>query len=338
MEARVFGFDGIKDVIHRSKKCWDTQTCGMYFAQNFRTEENRQLNTADIDAIDVIFVNNKIGFSKKFLEYQEALHFRGYLSSAAAGYAGRKVLFANDKGDQKAWQDRYRDARFLRLAMTEFKVLGNDRLFNIQIGAEVDKEALAEYDVHMHRNVFPPADRQNVREMSGDGHEKVTVRACGADEFVLRRRVGRPRANRAEKKRFTNGWFMISCPRDGRVISVVQQIQPENNLVKIEALRKIQGLYPACDCFIHDRNCQLHAAMERSGVAKQIKFTPIDKWHGAKSHSRSCKHHPLYVARLKKRCVGINTSVSEQVFSWFRHYARVFNNMRTERHIFLVLL
>ena len=41
--------------------------------------------------------------------------------------------------------------------------------------------------------------------------------------------------------------------------------------------------------------------------------------------------------RLKMRLKGMNTSVAEQVFSWFPGYAQVLNELRPERHNFLVL-
>jgi hypothetical protein len=57
----------------------------------------------------------------------------------------------------------------------------------------------------------------------------------------------------------------------------------------------------------------------------------------ATGHNKACKNSPLNVPRLKRRLKGVNTAVAEQVFSWFRGYARVFNEMRALRHKFLVL-
>jgi hypothetical protein len=37
------------------------------------------------------------------------------------------------------------------------------------------------------------------------------------------------------------------------------------------------------------------------------------------------------------RLKGVNTSVSEQVFSWFRGYAVTLNNMTPSRHCFAIL-
>ena len=39
-----------------------------------------------------------------------------------------------------------------------------------------------------------------------------------------------------------------------------------------------------------------------------------------------------------QRIENVNTSISEQVFLWFRKYAHTFNEMKMNRHHFLVLL
>ena len=41
--------------------------------------------------------------------------------------------------------------------------------------------------------------------------------------------------------------------------------------------------------------------------------------------------------RLNRRLKGINTSIAEQTWSWFRDYARTLDDMREERHCFIVL-
>ena len=68
----------------------------------------------------------------------------------------------------------------------------------------------------------------------------------------------------------------------------------------------------------------------------QIKFWCCDKWHGS-THTQDCPCRPS-LRRLALRLRGVNTPRSEQVFSWFRMYARVLNEMREARDRFLVLL
>ena len=54
-----------------------------------------------------------------------------------------------------------------------------------------------------------------------------------------------------------NGWFMITDPSNGRILSVEVMSEPENNAVKIAAIEKILHIYPNVDLFIHDVNCKL---------------------------------------------------------------------------------
>ena len=39
---------------------------------------------------------------------------------------------------------------------------------------------------------------------------------------------------------------------------------------------------------------------------------------------------------LARRMRNLNTAVAEQVFSWFRGYARSINELRADRHVFIV--
>ena len=41
--------------------------------------------------------------------------------------------------------------------------------------------------------------------------------------------------------------------------------------------------------------------------------------------------------RLGRIIEGVNTSICEQVFSWFRHFSTSFNELRGNRHRFIIL-
>lgn len=130
---------------------------------------------------------------------------------------------------------------------------------------------------------------------------------------------------------------MITCPRSSRILCVLVQHEPENNKVKIEALKKIIHLYKRVDTFIHDRNCKFQTTAEKEKDLSQIEFYPIDKFH-AKKHVDHCLNNPYEQPHLMKRLEGLSTSISEQIFAWFRGYARIFNEMRERRHKFIVHL
>ena len=75
---------------------------------------------------------------------------------------------------------------------------------------------------------------------------------------------------------------------------------------------------------------------ETEKVSKIKTFT-TDKFHGAR-HSAKCPCNPFVHKRLMRRIEGLNTVVAEQTFSWFRNYARTFDDLGRKRHHFLVYL
>ena len=134
----------------------------------------------------------------------------------------------------------------------------------------------------------------------------------------------------------SNGWFMLFDPISAHIVSVIQQREPENNAIVCASLNKVIANYPRLDCFIYDRNCKFEAEGRATVSLKQIKVYPIDKWHAYK-HDESCQCSHLNVPSHKRRLKNINTSIAEQSFSWFRGYAKSFNELRPIRHRFLVL-
>jgi hypothetical protein len=90
-------------------------------------------------------------------------------------------------------------------------------------------------------------------------------------------------------------------------------------------------------CAAPSRKIARASGADDEGLMPQLKFFPVDKFHAKKGHNSKCKNNPYNVRRLMSRVKHVNTSVAEQVFSWFRGYARTFNEMRGVRHIFLAL-
>jgi hypothetical protein len=95
-------------------------------------------------------------------------------------------------------------------------------------------------------------------------------------------------------------------------------------------------LYKKCNTFVYDRACKVLPESTRRGTLPQLKHWAVDKFH-APGHNVKCKCSPLNVPLLHRRLRHVNTSICEQVFSWFRGYARTMNEMRQMRHRFLVL-
>lgn len=112
--------------------------------------------------------------------------------------------------------------------------------------------------------------------------------------------------------------------------------QPENNLIVRASLLKTLPKYKNLDGFVMDRVCSFAPNAKEDPAFKQIKYWAIDHFHALK-RKKTCSYNPLHVKRLGKRFKGINLSAAEQVFSWFRNYARLLNEARSLRHSFKVL-
>ena len=286
------------------------------------------LHPDDLTAEGVLFENSNLAFTLAYLRYHGSLHDRGFLSTNAIAWCYKDLHGADSVVAH--FHERHNTALFLYLAMQELAPL--KRHLNIIIDDEVSPGALAAYDAHLHHNVFPPADCSQVRELSGDGHEKVITKVC----CPPKKRAGAPNKTRTTPKPYTNGWFFLVHPGSHRILSVVSQFEPEGNDTVNVALEKVLMHYPKANTFIYDRNCAYAPSASKRPALKQLKFYAIDRMHGAK-HNKRCKHAPQNSKRLRRRLNGVNTSASEQVFSWFRGYASTVNEMRELRHRFLVL-
>ncbi len=136
---------------------------------------------------------------------------------------------------------------------------------------------------------------------------------------------------------YGNGWFVASTPLDGRLLAATQMRQPENNAITIKTMQKALAKHPHDNALILYRMCQVFREASKEPGFDEINYWSCDLWHGLK-HNNKCPCNPHVHIRLKRRLKNINTSVAEQVFSWMRGFARTFNELRPERHRFLMLL
>ena len=126
-------------------------------------------------------------------------------------------------------------------------------------------------------------------------------------------------------------------PKKQRVLAASCMSKPEGNEVVVSTLNRITPKYKNVDGAVLDRMCGAVAAIDKEPKLKQLKYCAVDHFHAKKGHGKTCPCNPYYVKRLKKRFSKTNTSAAEQVFSWFRNYARVLNEARPSRHRFKVL-
>jgi len=334
VEAKKYGFGLTQDVLHQNMQC-SKRNCRANFGYNYKWCGSQKRNTLQVDQLvdKVIFVNSKTCFDLEFVQYHGMLQYRCFESFLCAAWVQESVYGLAHTED---WFRRALGAAIvLHAAMQELQDV-NQHLF-IQMGDAskhgnvlLETSMVDKYSDYLHDVIFPGESPSSVKEVAMDGHEKVKMRCTGAT-----RRVGRPRKNERQMN-YTNGWFMVVNPADSKILGVLPQRQPENNALKLQILKRIMPHYPNCNLLIHDRNCSFFKAAQEHKDLSMFKYYSIDVWHGNK-HMRGCPCCPTQKQRLKRRLQGVNSSVSEQVFSWFRNYSRILNEMAPNTHYFLVL-
>ena len=229
-------------------------------------------------------------------------------------------------------------AMVLYRAIAELEGVDGHRNVHVQTNAlrprvVLDEIALNKYSDHLHYSVFPGKEQDSTAELCIDDHEKVAM-SCTCDPS--RKRAGRPSTTSSKETR-TNGWLMVVSPSTMRVVGVSPIEQPENKAMVVKLFSDILPNFPKVDCLIYDRMCRILPAMTTNTAFGKIKYFVVDRFH-AKKHSADCPCSPINVKRLGRRIKGVNTSACEQVFSWFRNYARTLNSVHPRTHFFLVLL
>ena len=116
-----------------------------------------------------------------------------------------------------------------------------------------------------------------MRELAGDGHEKVIAKCRPPSSPAA---DGAGASDPPSKRKFGHGWFMIVHPGSQRILGLEPQTEPENNAVKIRRLGKMVHVYKRVDCFIHDNNCPLQPTAARLPSLRQIAFWPIVRFRG----------------------------------------------------------
>ena len=155
------------------------------------------------------------------------------------------------------------------------------------------------------------------------------------DTWIGRTRVGKSFGSKTVL--FAQSQFEIEQAARTDLVPVTRMDEAEGNQVAMDALERILPKYPSCNTFILDRCCAVYPSYHKEKAFKQIKYWSIDTWH-AHGHQKKCPCNPLRVRRLQLRLRNVNSSAAEQVFAWFRNYARVLNECSVLRHTFKVLL
>jgi hypothetical protein len=337
IEAQCHDLIGMKDVSHVQMRCC-RQTCRTMYGHNYKWEGGQKKNCVKMaDLSDgVLFVSAKRCFTLRYLHMFGKLAFRGFLTNRAATWAYDDT-FAPDGEDivghgadlTVELRKLHADALLYFHTLSQFEIIGMH--MDIVVGQEVSDLAVDAYSKFLHKEVFPMPERGSVSVVVGDGHCKVMAKCEGHLPHA-----GRPRTLQAVKSRnYTNGWFFVLEP-GGRILVVQQQVNPENNEDVERAYVRALETHPNVDCIVYDRNCSFAPSRCSNPCFVKVKHWPVDKFHGAR-HTSKCKYSTQNVPKYARRLKGINTSIAEQTFSWFRNYARTMNEMRPARQKFLIL-
>ena len=251
ISATLIDISGCYECSYTSQRC-TSNDCKCTYAPNFLWDGNTKINTASPDDLTsgVLFITSKTAYTTRFLEYHSKLLYRGSLSASSQVKSFAEVLDTNAMlGGEVRAQMNLGHALFYWLTLNEFYKINEHT--NIVLEDEISDKQLRKYADFMHQKKFPPAERDKVLEIIGDGHEKVFMKCSDCT-----RSSGRGGGRGGKKPGYANGWFMIVDPATKKVLAMVPQLKPENNAIVTEALKRILSLYPKCNCFIYDRNCQ----------------------------------------------------------------------------------
>eukprot|EP00438_Fugacium_kawagutii_P010367 Skav231997 [mRNA] locus=scaffold719:439782:442514:+ [translate_table: standard] len=338
VHAQVYTLEGVLNVTHVRKRC-TRRTCYLRHSYNYVQTGECKANILDPEDAEYIFITTQTGFSKKFLEYHDALQFRGYISMKAIEWAQRNCIWSSDEEQQARWVKSYASARLLLVCLKEFSAMWSNlspaeklkKLRGIDIENPLSAASLADYIDWWPTAVMPTRQRNKVTVLCMDGHEKIATQ-CGDSPPC---RGGRPRSN-GKVRPFNNGWFMVTSPESNLILAIVEMKEPENNDIALTAVMDLLHHYPNVNAVVYDRACSILSAATKETRLKPIRYWAVDKFH-AKGHVGKCPCHPEKILRLKRRLKSVNTSMSEQTFSWFRGYANTFNNMAPQTQRFYVL-
>ena len=68
---------------------------------------------------------------------------------------------------------------------------------------------------------------------------------------------------------------MVCDPKSSRVISIRQQIDPENNNDVEKAFEEVVDMYPNTDTLVYDKNCSFAPSKMKNKKFKKVKNWPV---------------------------------------------------------------
>ncbi|CAE7597628.1 unnamed protein product, partial [Symbiodinium sp. CCMP2592] len=176
MAARLYTLRGVQEVEHIPMRC-TSKSCRIRHLYNYRKQGGKKLNTMQHDQMDVIFVNSNTAFAKEFLEYHDALQFRGCVSNNAIAWAQQEVLW-QDENEHASWNQAYSIASLYYYMIREAEKMwarstnAKDKLAAIDLDNPLTDAFMADYTTRWHKHQLTRTEHMSIREIVLDGHEK----------------------------------------------------------------------------------------------------------------------------------------------------------------------
>ena len=251
VSGRLYTLQGIKPVEVTTKRC-SRKSCRVHHHYNYRKVHGQKYHSLSLQDLEYVFVNSKVGFDRTFLEYHDALQFRGGVSHNAIEFAQSQVLW-EDADQRYRWHRECASAQLYHSVVLESNEMWahstdgvRKRIFNIDIDDPLSNNFLVDYQEWWHKHQLSRAEWRKVAEVVMDGHEKVSGTPPS--------HVGRPRKDGHTRQR-QNGWFMAIDPATGLVLSVANMAEPENNQIAKSVLNHVISRASNLDCVIYDKMC-----------------------------------------------------------------------------------
>ena len=221
------------------------KTCIVRFCYNYAQCGQSKLNALMPEDEEYIFITTQTGFSVKFLQYHDALQFRGFLSNMAIHWAQDEVMELSPDHQRSRYAQSYASARLLWNAMTEFSAMWFretqqslvQKIQSIDIEDPVKESLMVNYQAWWQTSVMTKKERDRLTVVAMDGYEKIATKCAGEPPS----KGGRPRKD-GQIRHFNNGWFI--SPDTGLILLIVEMRNPEDNAIALFCLEKIVGRTP----------------------------------------------------------------------------------------------
>ena len=262
-DAMVHGQSGTEKVKVQTKRCYG-KACLTTYGPNYYLWNGSLINTVDKDEFaklkddDVLFVNQKRGFTLGYLRFNAHLLFRAMAPARAVAETYATVFHGAVEGT--AMQPEYVvDHHKLHMdGLFYFYYLRNLDLLPIGcvIGKEIDMEAAKVFAGKIEERINASITHQ-VREVVVDGNAKI-ISNVDDDEFeeLSTKKAGRP-AKKAKTKPRTKGYIFAVDPKSKKVLAFSRMLKPEHNAAVEEVLKRVVQKHSGINCIVYDRCCSV---------------------------------------------------------------------------------